>query len=73
MELVKTNEVVSRTFTDGEPKEVVTAVTYAVVENGLAIGQADIQDGRFWMNVSMEGSIDELRNRVENMFASVQP
>lgn len=73
MELVKTNEIVSRSYVDGEPKEEVTAVTYSVVENGLAIGSADIQNGHFYLNADITGTIEEIRAKVESMFATVQP
>lgn len=71
MELVKTNEMVNRSYVDGEPKEEVTAVTYAVVENGLAVGQADIQNGHFYLNADITGTIEEIRAKVESMFATV--
>lgn len=70
MELVKVNESVNRSY-DGEvATEEVTSVTYNITENGSAIGSACIADGNLNVSAQMQGTMAEIRAKVEALFAA---
>lgn len=70
MELVKVNESVNRSY-DGEvATEEVTSVTYNITENGSAIGSAYIADGNLSISAQMQGTMAEIRAKVEALFAA---
>ncbi len=69
MKLVKVSECVNRTF-DGEAStDEVTQVNYDVVENENIVGNANISNNYFSINVSISETMDEIRAKVEAMFA----
>lgn len=70
MELVKVNESVNRTF-DGEvAKEEVTSISYNLVDGGNVVGNANISNGYFSVSGSIPGTMDELKAKIEAMFAA---
>lgn len=70
MELAKTNESVNRTFDGETTKEEVTSINYNLVDNGNVVGSASISNGYFSISGSIPGTMDELKAKVEAMFAA---
>lgn len=69
MELIKTGESVIRNFDGEKSTEEITSLNYKIVENGAVIGYAGISNNNFNLNVTIPGTMDELKAKVESMFA----
>ena len=70
MELVKTNESVNRNYNGEVATEEVTSISYNLVDNGNVVGSASISNGYFSISGSITGTMDELKAKVEAMFAA---
>ena len=70
MELVKVNETVNREYNGEVATEEVTSITYNIVENSSIIGSASIASGYVSISAQMQGTMAEIRAKVEAMFAA---
>lgn len=71
MKLVKMNESVNRSFSGKTATEEVTSVGYDITENDSVVGSANISQGGYLaVNVQMAGTMDEIKAKVESLFAN---
>ena len=72
MELVKTNETVNRTFDDeSNVTDVVTSIQYKIEDNGAQVGNANVYQGGYSLNVNKQGGLDVLKAELEAIFVTV--
>ena len=70
MKLVKMNESVNRNFRGKTATEELISVGYDIVENDSVVGTANISQGGYLsVNVQMSGTMDEIKAKVEALFA----
>ena len=70
MKLVKMNESVNRNFSGKTATEELISVGYDIVENDSVVGPANISQGGYLsVNVQMSGTMDEIKAKVEALFA----
>jgi curli biogenesis system outer membrane secretion channel CsgG len=73
MKLVKTNEQVDRRFVDGKKQEVVTGANYEVKDAaGASVGNVNVYQGGFSINVTGCASVEESDRLVATMFAAIE-
>lgn len=69
MKLVKVSENVNRNYNGESVSEEVTNVSYNICEDNEMIGSANISSGYLSVNVQMAGTMDEIKAKVESLFA----
>ena len=69
MNLEKVSESVNRNYNGESVSEEVTNVSYNICENNEVIGSANISSGYLSVNVQMSGTMDEIKAKVEALFA----
>lgn len=69
MKLEKVSESVNRNYNGESVSEEVTNVSYNICENNEVIGSANISSGYLSLNVQMAGTMDEIKAKVESLFA----
>lgn len=70
MTLVKLNETLKRDFDGEKATEEVISIAYNIVDNDIIIGSASISNGYFSVNGKMTGTMEEIRDKVEGLFAA---
>lgn len=69
MRLEKANEIVNRTYVDGQEAEVVTSVTYNLFDDNGILGSVNIDFGGYHLNVNAnKGSIEANLEAVKEIF-----
>ena len=69
MKLVKISENVNRNYNGESVSEEITNISYNICENDEVIGSAGISSGYLSVNVQMSGTMDEIKSKVEAVFA----
>ena len=70
MKLVNMNESVNRSFSGKTATEELVSVGYDIVENDSVVGSANISQGGYLsVNVQMSGTMDEIKAKIEALFA----
>ena len=70
MTLVKVNETLKRAFDGEKETEEIISIAYNIVDNDVIIGNASISNGYFSVNGQMAGTMEEIRDKVEGLFAA---
>lgn len=72
MELVKTSEDFRRTYDDvGQSSDIINSVQYSLKDGDKQVGNINVYQGGYSINVNKQGGLDVLKAELEAIFVAV--